>query len=95
MKIKLTEEQAWAFAMQDGPEGFTFVAEDCDYENAYKDFAYCTTIQKDESTGKLWALDWKKYTSHYGQGTHEVEETEIYEVEEVEIVKVTKEWKAV
>jgi hypothetical protein len=95
MKIKLSQEDTEAFAFNDGPEGFIKVNEVCDYEDMYKDFVPCTTIQKQESTGKLFALDWQKYTSHYGQGEDEFPSNEIYEVEEVEKVKVTKEWKAV
>lgn len=95
MKIKLSQEDAEAFADCDGPEGFTKVTEVCKYEDMYKDLAPCKTIQKQESTGKLFALDWLKYTSHYGRGEHEFPFNEIYEVEEVEKFVVTKEWKAV
>ena len=93
MKIKLTVEETEAFAFGDTND-FTKVDQVCDYEGMYKDFVNCTTICKQDATGKFYALDWNKYTSHYGRGEHEFSSNEIYEVEEVEVVKVTKEWKA-
>lgn len=95
MKIKLTEQQAKEFARLGGTGDFNEVDQVSYPETLYKDFMACTTICKQASTGKFFAIDWSKYVSHYGPGSSEVDSTEIYEVEEVEKVKVTKEWKAV
>lgn len=47
-------------------EDFEDVETEVDMDAMYKDYAPATTICKQLSTGKFFALDWDKYTSHYG-----------------------------
>lgn len=66
-----------------------------DYDTLYKDYCSATTICKQISTGKFYALDWNSYESHYGSGESTFDSDEIYEVQQVEKVTVEKIWKAV
>lgn len=92
MKIYIEDPRAFIYGdMEDFEEVETVVYHD----EAYKDLAPATTICKNISTGKYFALDWQQYTSHYGLGESQFDENEAYEVYEVEVVTTTKEWKAV
>lgn len=73
-------------------EGFTKVETTLDLECMYKDLTPATTVFKQESTGKYFALDWNKYTSHYGDGESEFHNKILYEVKRVDVVKTVTEW---
>lgn len=90
MKIYIEDPGAFIYGdIEDFEEVETVV----DYEEAYKDLAPATTICKQISTGKFFALDWQQYTSHYGSGESQYDENEAYEVHQVDVVTTTKEWK--
>lgn len=74
-------------------EDFEEVETVVDFDSMYKDYAPATTICKQLSTGKFFALDWEQYQSHYGCGEDEYPNNTLYEVYQVEVVTTTKEWK--
>lgn len=76
-------------------EGFTEVETVKDLDELYQDSCPATTVCKQESTGKYYALDWTSYESHYGSGESEYDDTVLYEVELQEKTVVVKEWVAV
>ena len=85
--IKLTKDQAWHFATNQRMKGFTFVTEVEDKDTEDYEHVLTMTIQKENTTGKYYSLEW--YKSIYGDDIqYEVDSTEIYEIKETEVNKL-------
>ena len=94
MKIKLTKEQTKMLVWEDF-EDYELV-EEGDWEVGYK-WQHCTSIVKQESTGKFFSYDISRSGSPYSDYYYSYEDdgTELVEVEKVTKTIVVESWEAV